>query len=265
MGQAIDMIAGEAAYAGLATFKDLNHLNEAVRHYQDIINSMNVRQDVKRNLLAVIEHIKRYSCRFFGVSWQGKRQIAADLNMSDRTIIRVCQRLEAFGFIKQHAMKRSSDMQQTSNAIVIQPLETESVRQEAAKVSDQKNKISLKQNPLLHNTYSAKPVTFYQHFKHFISTKMDIKQSMISRLFGVYKSHSSMMTKYGAYSVEDMEHVGYEALKVAVLSQKTRRIKSLPGFYNGVLDRMLDRLATEQIESAFESERSHHTDKGVIS
>lgn len=250
MRQAIEIIAGETTYANLKTFENVEQLNETVRKYKDMIGGMDLRQDVKRNLLAVIEHIKRYSCRFFGVSWQGKRRIAADLNMSDRTIIRMCQRLEEFGFIKQHAMKRSSDMQQTSNAIVIQPLEKESVRQEAEEVSDQKNNISLKQNnKLLNNTYQpAAPATFYGKFKSFIERTIGQDQPLISRLFGVYKSHTTILTKYGAYAAEEVEHVGYEALRAAVMATKTKRVRNLPGFYNGVLDRFLDRLTPDQVE-----------------
>jgi DNA-binding Lrp family transcriptional regulator len=198
MRRTIEMIAGEATYTNLTTFENIEQLNETVRHYKDIITDMNLRQDVKRNLLTVIEYIKRYSCRFFGVSYKGKRKIAADLEMSDKTITRLCKRLEALGFVKQYAMKRSSDMQQTVNAIVIQPIEHKNVRQEAAKMSDQENNISLKQDPLLHNTYQpAAPKTFYYQFKAFIQNTIGENQSLINRLFGVYKAQTAVLVRYG--------------------------------------------------------------------
>lgn len=255
MRQAIEIVAGEAAYARLATFKDVDQLNEVVRRYKDMINDMNLRQDVKRNLLKVIEHIKRYSCRFFGVSWQGKRKIAKDLNMSDRTIIRLCQRLETFGFIKQHEMKRSSDMQQTTNAIVIQPLKTESVRQESAKVSDQENNISLKQNnKLLHNTYAAQPVTLYQRFKSFITNINNNDQSLASKMYGVYRANTVALTKYGAYNQQDIENIAMTALHTSVMCTKTKNIRNLPGFFNGVLNKMIDRYVYEESELALKNE-----------
>lgn len=143
-------IANESTYSNLATFETIDHLNETVRKYKDEIAEMNLRQDVKRNLLTVLEYIKRHSCRFFGVSWKGKRKIAADLGLSDKTITRLCQRLESLGIIRQHALKRASDMQQTSNAIVIvPPASSENVRQASEEVSDQENNISLK--PLRNN------------------------------------------------------------------------------------------------------------------
>lgn len=251
MRRTIEMIAGEATYTNLTTFENIEQLNKTVRHYKDIITDMDLRQDVKRNLLTIIEYIKRHSCRFFGVSYKGKRKIAADLEMSDKTITRLCKRLEVLGFIKQHAMKRSSDMQQTSNAIVIQPMkmasENENVRQEAIKMSDQENKISLKQDHLLHNTYQpAAPVSFYRRFKEFVSMTIGEDQPLISRLYGVYKAHTTVLTKYGAYESTTVEDVGYKALRASVMAMKSKRIKNLPGFYNGVLDRMLDRMTVEE-------------------
>jgi len=247
MRRTIEMIAGEATYTNLTTFENIEQLNKTVRHYKDIITDMDLRQDVKRNLLTIIEYIKRHSCRFFGVSYKGKRKIAADLEMSDKTITRLCKRLEALGFVKQYAMKRSSDMQQTVNAIVIQPIEHKNVRQEATKMSDQKNNISLKQDPLLHNTYQpAAPVSFYRRFKEFVSMTIGEDQPLVSRLYGVYKAHTTVLTKYGAYEQETVEHVGYKALRASVMAMKSKRINNLPGFYNGVLDRMLDRMTVEE-------------------
>ena len=139
-------IANEAVYQSLSSFESLEQLNVSVRKYKDQISELKLRQDVKRNLLLVLEYIKRHSCRFFGVSWKGKRKIASELGLSDKTITRLCQRLESLGIIQQHEMKRASDMQQTSNAIVIVPTTCpENVRQATEEMSDQENNIFLKQ------------------------------------------------------------------------------------------------------------------------
>jgi hypothetical protein len=73
-------------------------------------------------------------------------------------------------------------------------------------MSDQENNISLKQKPLLHNTYGpAAPLTFYRRFKDFIEGTIGQDQRLISRLFGVYRAHTTILTKYGATP----QHVGY--------------------------------------------------------
>ena len=245
MKKNIEIIAGETAYASLTSFETVEQLNQTVRQYKDMINAMELRQDLKRNLLTVMEYLKRHSCKFFGVSFKGKRKIAADLEMSDKTITRLCKRLEVLGFIKQYAMKRSNDMQQTSNAIVIQPAKTENVRQNAVKMSDQKNNIFLKQNQLLNNTYSAKSVTFYQRFRSLLENMVGQNQSLTSRLYGVYRAHSTALVKHGAFDKQDVENVAMTALQTAVMRTKKKKIRNLAGFYNGVLNKMLDRFVLE--------------------
>jgi Zn-dependent peptidase ImmA (M78 family) len=53
---------------------------------------------------------------------------------------------------------------------------------------------------------------------------------------------------YGAFEQEDVEHAGYEALRVSVMATKSKHIRNLTGYYNGTLDRMLDRLVNEESE-----------------
>ncbi|MBG9839094.1 MULTISPECIES: helix-turn-helix domain-containing protein [Bacillus cereus group] len=113
----ITIIAGNETYENLATFKTVDELNETVRAYKEkFVDQLNKTQ------LAVLNKLHNYSSKYFGVSFRAKKNIAEDLNISRRTVIRVCLHLESLGIIKQLEMKRNSDMRQTSNAIVIQPI-----------------------------------------------------------------------------------------------------------------------------------------------
>ncbi|MED1837064.1 helix-turn-helix domain-containing protein, partial [Bacillus thuringiensis] len=115
--QGITIIAGNETYENLATFKTVDELNKTVRAYKEkFVDQLNKTQ------LAVLNKLHNYSSKFFGVSFRTKKHIAEDLNISRRTVIRVCLHLESLGIIKQLEMKRKSDMRQTSNAIVIQPI-----------------------------------------------------------------------------------------------------------------------------------------------
>ena len=253
MKKRIDRIAGEETYTHLKTFENVEQMNVTVRQYKDTIADMGLRKDLKRNLLTILEYLKRHSCRYFGVSFKGKRKIAADLEMSDKTITRLCKHLETLGVIKQYAMKRPTDMLQTADAIVIQPVECrlgkKNNRQDDDKMSDQKNKTSLKQNNLLHNTYQpAAPVTFYGCFKDFIERTIGKDQHLTSRLFGVYKAHTNVLLKHGAFSRQDVEEAGLQSLKSAVMATKTKKIRNLPGYFNGALDQMLDKLYFDAIQ-----------------
>lgn len=240
----IEIIYSEEAFENLKTFKDVDEMNLVVRQYKDAIKEMDLRKDVKENLLTVIEHLKRYSCSFFGVSFMRKREIAKEIGMSYRSVIRLCQRLESFGFIKQYAMKRSSDMYQTVNAIVVQPIEaenSETVRQEAAEVSRQENKTSLKQDHLFNNTYQpAAPPSFYQRFRSLIEGTVGQDQRLTSSMYGIYKAHTTALVKHGAYDKQDVENVTMTALHTAVMATKRKEVRRLTGFFNGVLDNMLN-------------------------
>ncbi|EOO36959.1 hypothetical protein IIU_01562 [Bacillus cereus VD133] len=115
--QAITILASMETYENLVSFQTLKELNETVRAYKK-----QFADQLNKNQLAVLNHLHSYSSKYFGVSFKLKKKIAEALHISRRTVIRACQHLESLGIIKQLEMKRPSDMRQTSNIIVIQPI-----------------------------------------------------------------------------------------------------------------------------------------------
>jgi len=150
----IEIIASVETYKNLSSFESIEDLNKAVRaHVERFKHQLNKTQ------IAVLKVLHGHSAKYLGVSFLTKRNIGKLIGKSRATIIRACNHLEAIGAIKQLEMKRASDMQQTSNAIIIQPIYEEdpvhetveiekNATQENAKVQHQENKTSLKQ---LHN------------------------------------------------------------------------------------------------------------------
>lgn len=190
--QAIEIIAGEETYKNLSTFESVHELNETVRHYKQVLADK-----LNKTQLAVLELLHNYSANegkkngvhSVGVSWLRKNKIAETLGKSRRTIIRVCKHLEALGIIRQYEMKRESDMYQTSNAIVIQPLpeenefeKTQNVTQEPIenqrKMSHQKNNcFSLKQNI---KTYKErKAVSYDSNYLNLSNTPKQINKKAV--------------------------------------------------------------------------------------
>ncbi|PEW60010.1 cytosolic protein [Bacillus cereus] len=131
--QGITIIAGNETYENLSTFETIDELNKTVRTYKE-----KFADQLNKTQLAVLVHLHTHSAKFFGVSFKTKKKIAEALQISRRTVIRVCLHLESLGIIKQLEMKRKSDMRQTSNAIVIQPIivEGQVVTPEPAKNDD---------------------------------------------------------------------------------------------------------------------------------
>ncbi|WP_260286338.1 helix-turn-helix domain-containing protein [Peribacillus aracenensis] len=125
MKKRIDVIANEESYNNLSSFKDIEELNKTVRVYKDVICVEVKRSDVQSRLIALLELLKRHSCKQIGVSYMCKNTIAAKLEISYKTVQRLMKKLEDLGMIRQVPMKRKKNMMQTANAIIIQPVKDE--------------------------------------------------------------------------------------------------------------------------------------------
>ncbi|AQN32585.1 hypothetical protein BCP12_185 [Bacillus phage BCP12] len=151
--QRIDVVASEEAFKNLASFNDIEDMNKAVRTYKDMIAATIKRVDARMNLTKLLEVLKRHSCKYVGVSFLCKNSLAAKMEVSYKTIQRLTKRLEDLNIIKQIPMKRKSDMNQTSNAVVILPVENN--------MSDKKPQEKSEKCP----TINTKPVSLKQNIK----------------------------------------------------------------------------------------------------
>lgn len=151
--QRIDVVASEEAFKNLASFNDIEDMNKAVRTYKDMIAATIKRVDARMNLTKLLEVLKRHSCKYVGVSFLCKNSLAAKMEVSYKTIQRLTKRLEDLNIIKQIPMKRKSDMNQTSNAVVILPVENN--------LSDKQPREKSEKCP----TVNTKPVSLKQNIK----------------------------------------------------------------------------------------------------
>ncbi|MEW4070772.1 MULTISPECIES: helix-turn-helix domain-containing protein [Bacillus] len=149
----IDVIANKESFHNLSSFKDVEELNKTVRAYRDTIRMSIKRTDVQSKLIALLEILKRHSCKYVGVSFLCKNRIAEKMEVSYKTVQRLMKKLVDLEMIKQVAMKRTKDMLQTSNAIIIHPIVEE--------VSD---KVDTK-SPTKCPTIKTTPVSLKQNIK----------------------------------------------------------------------------------------------------
>ncbi|ANN34865.1 cytosolic protein [Bacillus thuringiensis serovar coreanensis] len=122
MKKRIDVIATKESFHNLSSFKDVEELNKTVRTYRDTIRMSIKRTDVQSKLIALLEILKRHSCKYAGVSFLCKNSIADMMEVSYKTVQRLMKKLVDLEMVKQVAMKRTKDMLQTSNAVIIQPI-----------------------------------------------------------------------------------------------------------------------------------------------
>jgi phage gp36-like protein len=149
----IDVIATKESFHNLATFKEVEELNKTVRTYRDAIRMSIKRTDVQSKLITLLEILKRHSCKYVGVSFLCKNRIAEKMEVSYKTVQRLMKKLVDLEMVKQVAMKRTKDMLQTSNAIIIQPI-----------VKEVSNKVDTK-SPTKCPTIKTTPVSLKQNIK----------------------------------------------------------------------------------------------------
>jgi len=235
----ITSIANNETYQSLATFSSVTEMNHALRHYQTQFAA-----ELTKTEKTVLVTLSHYSCIYPGVSFLRKRTIGELVGKSRRTIIRVCNRLESLGIIRQYHLKRQSDMQQTVNAIVILPTSndtepqiTQLVTQAPAKIVTPKSLSISKQNKEIKNTYI--PKSPYDKFKEraacFISNK-----KLIQTLYGIYRAQTVPLIT--AYEPEDILNTGLQSLKITLQATKQKTIRNLPGYFNGTLKKLLNEL-----------------------
>lgn len=230
------------------TFASKHELNEAVNEHITANN-----YELNATDRDVLMTISRHAVKFPGAAHLKAETLAGKVGKSIITVRRVIRKLVRLQIIEKRPFIRKVKKGSGANILLILPFNDNPVmitrsdtekpvpaRDEQSK-SEKETVYSLNLNKSFTNTYQAAP-TFYNRFKNFIFSTIGENQSVVSKLYGVYKGHSSAFTKHGAFSREEVEHAGYEALRASVMATKNKRIKNIAGYYNGTLDRMLDRL-----------------------
>ncbi|EOO65537.1 hypothetical protein IKE_03440 [Bacillus cereus VD196] len=261
--QAITILASTETYENLASFNTLKELNDTARTYKEkFFNRLN------KNQLAVFNHLHNHSSKYFGVSFKSKKKIAEALHISRRTVIRVCQHLESLGIIKQLEMKRKSDMRQTSNIIVIQPIiaEEQIVTEAPTKNSEichtkKTNTKTLKQNikdiNKRNNTENnttleenIKEANFVAHWvpERFISLVRSFysESKTIQELWKVVRQCNKIVnhtTGDKAFTKDQELTIGLKTLKEFVMKIKTgaKMKKGKFAYFNGIVNNLMDK------------------------
>ncbi|MES5942992.1 MULTISPECIES: helix-turn-helix domain-containing protein [unclassified Bacillus cereus group] len=261
--QAITILASIETYANLVSFETLKELNDTVREYKE-----QFADQLNKNQLAVLNKLHNYSSKFLGVSFRTKKHIAEDLDISRRTVIRVCQHLESLGIIKQLEMKRPSDMRQTSNIIVIQPIivgeqivtedptknaEICHTKKTTTKTLKQKIKDINKRNADSDDTTPEKNVQQANFIAHWVPERFASLASAyystaktIQEFWKVVKQCNRVVnhtTGQTAFDKEQELHIGVQAMKEFAMKIKdgVRMKKGRFAYFNGIVNNLMNK------------------------
>ncbi|HDR7363127.1 TPA: helix-turn-helix domain-containing protein [Bacillus toyonensis] len=263
----IDVIATKESFHNLSSFTDVEELNKTVRTYRDTIRMSIKRTDVQSKLIALLEILKRHSCKYVGVSFLYKNRIAEKMEVSYKTVQRLMKKLVDLEMIKQVAMKRTKDMLQTSNAIIIQPIVEEMSDKVDTKSPTKCPTIkttpsSLKQNIKDINKRNSnenittpeeniKEADFVAHWvpERFVSLVSSFysESKTIQELWKVVRQCNKVTnfsTGNKAFTNEQELTIGLKAIKEFVMKIKssTKMNKGKFAYFNGIVNNLMDKL-----------------------
>ncbi|MED2984620.1 helix-turn-helix domain-containing protein [Bacillus thuringiensis] len=262
----IDVIASEESFNNLSTFIELEELNKTIRTYRDIIRISIKRTDVQSKLITLLEILKRHSCKYVGVSFLCKNRIAEKMKVSYKTVQRLMKKLVDLKIIKQVAMKRTKDMLQTSNAIIIQPI-VEEVSDKVDTKSPPKcptiktTPVSLKQNIKDINKRNSnehrntpeeniEQADFVAHWvpKRFVSLVHSFysESKTIQELWKVVRQCNKVTnfsTGDKAFTKDQELTIGLKAIKEFVMKIKSgvKMKKGKFAYFNGIVNKLMDK------------------------
>ncbi|MEK5103983.1 helix-turn-helix domain-containing protein [Cytobacillus sp. FSL M8-0252] len=260
MKNRIDVIAQEESYSNLSSFDDIELMNKAVRNYRDVITASIKRADVRNRLIALLEILKRHSCKQIGVSYMCKNTIAKKLEVSYKTVQRLMKKLVDLGMIRQVEMKRKKNMLQTANAVIILPIKEEVTNKQPTKKSKKCPTIkttssSLKQNikrlNKRNNSVKLSSANFIAHWvpKSFaeLTSYFYSEAKAIQEFWKVVKQCNRVVDhlKGTRAFTEDQElKIGVQALKEFVMKIKSgvKMIKGEFAYFNGIVNNLMDKL-----------------------
>ncbi|MGP9043316.1 helix-turn-helix domain-containing protein [Cytobacillus kochii] len=259
MKNRIDVIAQEESYSNLSSFDDIELMNKTVRKYRDVITSSIKRVDVRNRLIALLEILKRHSCKQIGVSYMCKNTIAAKLEVSYKTVQRLMKKLVDLGMIRQVEMKRKKNMLQTANAVIILPIKEKVTDKQPAKKSKKCPTIKTTSSSLKQNINNAKrnnsvklssanfiahwvPKSFAELTGYFYSEAKSIEE-----FWKVVKQCNRVvdhMNGLRAFTEEQELEIGVQAFKEFVMKIKSgaKMIKGDFAYFNGIVNNLMDKL-----------------------
>ncbi|WP_078410309.1 helix-turn-helix domain-containing protein [Priestia abyssalis] len=265
MKKRIDVIASKEAFANLSSFKNIEEMNKTVRAYKEVICASIKRADVQARLVTLLELLKRHSCKQIGVSYMCKNTIAKKMEISYKTVQRLMKKLEDLGMIRQVAMKRKSDMLQTANAIIIQPVEDMSGKTPAQKSEKcpaiKTTTSSLKQN--INNKRNSAPTTShvdksidYQELNfvaHWVPERFTglvscfyKKAETIQEFWKVVRQCNKVVNHVDgerAFSNDQELNIAIIAFKEFVMKVKSgkKMHKGIFAYFNGIVNKLMDK------------------------
>lgn len=235
-----------------AHFTDTKAMDEATRNHIDAHSKALNKTD-----RAILESIRLHSVSQCATKLLVKT-IADEIGKSKLTVRRSLSKLVRLNIIDRIATYRPINVGQGASILLIKPfisqndtpemtprevLENPTVPtiEEAKKEGVSSSFITKGLNPSLHDTYASQ-TSLYNRFKSILSTTIG-DTGVASKLFGIYKAQSIRMQRFEVHADkgELFEVLAIQALQITTQATKRKKIKSMTGYYDGVLRELISK------------------------
>lgn len=199
---------------------------------------------------AVLDVIRQYSVKY-GAAHLKHDTIAAAIGKSNITARRAVRKLVELKIIEKTHYVRPVMNGLGANIYTVlpfeepkKPLQREGLREghmedKKAEITVKEEQNDVKTSPILEQEATA--TTYFGRMKAFLmSTIGDAK--LARNFFGVYRKLTLPMLKFSIHADrgEEFEALGIRALQIALQATKRKDIRNLPGYYSGVLRKLIN-------------------------
>jgi hypothetical protein len=240
-------------------FTNKHDMDEAARcHVIEHWNEMNATDR------AVLDMIRRYSVKY-GAAHLKHDTMADAIGKSNVTVRRAIRKLEKLGIIERIAYIRPVMNGLGANIYTILPFVDQSTSttpptadkpcgsrvEDTVTNSEPFFSKSINTNTLT-DTYPTEPTptptTLFGRMKNLLSTTIG-DSSSARQLFGIYRVQSLRMMKFSIHEHqgEVFEQLAIQALHIAVQATKRKSIRNIPGYFDGVLRKLIDKALFDDI------------------
>lgn len=249
------------------SFETISEMDEVIYTYIERLRA----DELPESVIEVLRFFGRSSLRITGVSFAKYLTIAEAVGKSRSTVIRAINTLEEYGMIKRIATVKKwkgRSRKKSVNIIVIQPsLQSVKLQDETSTEGEETNEDKSEEaenvsEPVSYNhsvinyvnTYSNKSYNRpYDRFKSAVTTFIgNGNQSLVSKLYGVYRGQTKELRKaYKDEEESELMDVAIKAIYATFNASKTKNIRNIAGYFNGVLSQLLDDMASNVMAELF--------------
>ncbi|MCJ8008136.1 helix-turn-helix domain-containing protein [Lederbergia wuyishanensis] len=248
-----------------ATFNSVQELNLHVNGFRDKTTATEFK---------VLWFISKYSVKFIGAAHLKLETIAEGISMSIKTVQRAIKSLIDMGAIQKVNTTRPIKGGQGANIYQIQPSYDLDVQAQMSKreddekhddsngqqrKSEKQTAYSLSNKSINSiNTYTAQEIDGDTHYSKPYSSFIKSVGYFIddrktaSKMYGIYLAQTRYIKN--SFDKNTLLDTAISAIRTTFLTTKKKEIKSITGYFNGILDKKLDYLYVQAMEQMWDED-----------